>query len=175
MDKSNGENTLASSVQNPTSSFEQAAQKARDLPQAPGVYLIKDAKGRVIYVGKAKNLRSRASSYFQKGAAEELRTATWVHEIADIDYLESESEVDAFARRITANQGRAAEVQQGAERRQELPLPSDHHARRLPARRVYARAEIEKRKTLWSLRRRWQPPRRHPGLAAHFQIPHVLA
>jgi excinuclease ABC subunit C len=50
----------------------------------------------VIYVGKAKNLRNRASSYFHKSASEELRTATWIHEIADIDFLECESEVDAL-------------------------------------------------------------------------------
>ena len=57
---------------------------------------MKDDAGVVIYVGKAKNLRSRASSYFLKGALEEARTATWVHEIADIDCMECESEVDAL-------------------------------------------------------------------------------
>jgi len=76
--------------------FPQAAAKARALPQTPGVYLMKDAAGRVIYVGKAKNLRSRAGSYFSKTAAEELRTAYWVTEICDIDFVECESEVDAL-------------------------------------------------------------------------------
>jgi excinuclease ABC subunit C len=57
---------------------------------------MKDAAGLVIYVGKAKNLRARASSYFSKTAAEELRTAYWVTEICDIDYVECESEVDAL-------------------------------------------------------------------------------
>jgi len=57
---------------------------------------MKDAAGRVIYVGKAKNLRSRASSYFLKAAADERRTANWVHEICDADYVECESEVDAL-------------------------------------------------------------------------------
>ena len=47
-----------------------AAAKVRRFPQTPGVYLMKDAAGRVIYVGKAKNLRSRAGSYFLKAAAE---------------------------------------------------------------------------------------------------------
>jgi excinuclease ABC subunit C len=60
------------------------------------VYLMKDAAGRVIYVGKAKNLRSRAGSYFLKAAAEDRRTADLVREIRDIDYLEAESEVDAL-------------------------------------------------------------------------------
>ncbi|MCA9152212.1 MAG: hypothetical protein KDA92_23080, partial [Planctomycetales bacterium] len=41
---------------------------------------MKDSAGRVIYVGKATNLRSRAGSYFSKQAAEEPRTSYWVHE-----------------------------------------------------------------------------------------------
>jgi len=73
-----------------------AAEKVRGFPQTPGVYLMKDAAGRVIYVGKAKNLRSRAGSYFLKAAAEDRRTADLVREIRDIDYLEAESEVDAL-------------------------------------------------------------------------------
>ncbi len=76
--------------------FRRAATKVREFPQTPGVYLMKDAAGVVIYIGKAKNLRSRASSYFLRGAAEEPRTAHWVHEIGDIDCLECESEVDAL-------------------------------------------------------------------------------
>lgn len=75
--------------------FRRAAAKVREFPQKPGVYLMKDADSRVIYVGKAKNLRSRAGSYFLKGAEEEWRTAPWVHEICDVDYIVCESEVDA--------------------------------------------------------------------------------
>jgi excinuclease ABC subunit C len=73
-----------------------AAEKVRSFPHSPGVYLMKDAAGRVIYVGKAKNLRSRAGSYFLKAAAEDSRTARLVVEIRDIDYLEAESEIDAL-------------------------------------------------------------------------------
>jgi excinuclease ABC subunit C len=50
----------------------------------------------VIYVGKATNLRSRAGSYFLKAAAIDTRTADWVRDIADADYIECESEVDAL-------------------------------------------------------------------------------
>ncbi|MGA2066320.1 MAG: excinuclease ABC subunit UvrC [Thermoguttaceae bacterium] len=74
----------------------QAARKARSLPQTPGVYLMKDAAGQVLYVGKAKNLRARAGSYFLKAAAEDPRTARLVREIRDLDFLEAESEVDAL-------------------------------------------------------------------------------
>ncbi|MFM7206994.1 MAG: excinuclease ABC subunit UvrC [Planctomycetaceae bacterium] len=73
-----------------------AAEKVKSFPQTPGVYLMKDSAGRVIYVGKAKNLRARAGSYFLRAAAEDRRTADLVREIRDIDYLEAESEVDAL-------------------------------------------------------------------------------
>lgn len=73
-----------------------AAEKVRSFPQTPGVYLMKDEAGRVIYVGKAKNLRSRAGSYFLKAATEDPRTAKLVTEIRDIDYLDAESEIDAL-------------------------------------------------------------------------------
>ncbi len=72
------------------------AEKVKQFPAAPGVYLMKDAQGRVIYVGKAKNLRNRASHYFTKAAAEDHRTRDMVPLIADIDFLPADSEVDAL-------------------------------------------------------------------------------
>ena len=62
-----------------------AALKVRNFPHKPGVYLMKDEAGRVIYVGKAKDLRHRAGSYFLKAAAEDPRTSRLVREIRDID------------------------------------------------------------------------------------------
>jgi excinuclease ABC subunit C len=76
--------------------FRRAAAKVRDFPRKPGIYLMKDSAGRVIYVGKAKNLRARAGSYFLKGALAERRTADWVSEIADVDFVECDSDVDAL-------------------------------------------------------------------------------
>lgn len=78
------------------SSFENTANKVRTFPKSPGVYLMKDAAGVVIYVGKATNLRSRAGSYFLKAAAVDQRTADWVKNIADADFMPCESEVDAL-------------------------------------------------------------------------------
>src|SRR5271169_4567335 len=72
------------------------AEKVKQFPAAPGVYLMKDAQARVIYVGKAKNLRNRAGHYFTKAAAEDVRTADLVKLIADVDYIEAQSEVDAL-------------------------------------------------------------------------------
>src|SRR5260370_9493460 len=57
---------------------------------------MKDEQGRVLYVGKAKNLRSRAGHYFTKAAAEDMRTADLVKLIADIDFVPAETEVDAL-------------------------------------------------------------------------------
>jgi len=72
------------------------AAKAKQFPTTPGVYLMKDAQGRVLYVGKAKNLRNRAAHYFLKAAAVDPRTADLVKLIADIDFLPAETEVDAL-------------------------------------------------------------------------------
>ena len=71
-------------------------EKVRTFPTTPGVYLMKDALGRVIYVGKAVNLRSRAGSYFTEAAAVDRRTADLVPEIKDIDFVPTDSEVDAL-------------------------------------------------------------------------------
>jgi len=78
------------------SAYRRAAAKVREFPRTSGVYLMKDAAARVIYVGKAKSLRSRAGSYFLKGAMAERRTAEWVQEIADVDFVATDSEVDAL-------------------------------------------------------------------------------
>jgi excinuclease ABC subunit C len=72
------------------------ADKVKQFPTSAGVYLLKDAQGRVLYIGKAKNLRSRAGSYFQKTAAEDVRIKDWIGEVVDVDFLAAESEVDAL-------------------------------------------------------------------------------
>lgn len=69
-------------------------------PKAPGVYLMKDAKGVVLYVGKAKDLRSRVGSYFQPSAdllaSRGPEIARMACKVADVDFLECETEVDAL-------------------------------------------------------------------------------
>ena len=76
--------------------YRKAAEKVRDFPMEPGVYLMKDAQGRVLYIGKAKRLRARASSYFRRDAAEDSRVGPLVREIRDIDFILAESEIDAL-------------------------------------------------------------------------------
>jgi excinuclease ABC subunit C len=62
-------------------------QKIRTIPTEPGVYLYKNAEGQVIYVGKAKNLRSRVASYFHEGRWTDAKTGTLVREAVDVDYI----------------------------------------------------------------------------------------
>src|SRR5206468_8327903 len=71
--------------------------KIRTLPTAAGVYLYKNAEGEVIYVGKAKNLRSRVSSYFHEGRATDAKTGTLVREAADVDYIVVANNKEALA------------------------------------------------------------------------------
>jgi len=68
----------------------------RNLPARPGVYLHKNAQDKVIYVGKAVNLRSRVRSYFHKSAQEHPKTRRLVEEIADIDFIVADSELEAL-------------------------------------------------------------------------------
>ena len=72
-------------------------QKIRSLPTSPGVYLYKNAEGEVIYVGKAKNLRSRVSSYFHEGRWEDAKTGTLVREAVDVDYIVVANNKEALA------------------------------------------------------------------------------
>jgi len=70
--------------------------KLKSLPAAPGVYLMKDARGDVIYVGKAASLRSRVRSYFQAQAEAERRTQSLVAQIADFEVIQTQTESEAF-------------------------------------------------------------------------------
>ena len=71
-------------------------EQIKTLPQVPGVYLYKNADGQVIYVGKAKNLRSRVSSYFFNVLDPASKTAILVSNISDLSYIEAFSEFEAL-------------------------------------------------------------------------------
>lgn len=75
-------------------------EKIRALPDGPGVYLMKDRLGRIIYVGKAKSLKKRVSTYFHAGRIHALRhqpkIRTLIEMIADFDILEVKSEPEAL-------------------------------------------------------------------------------
>lgn len=80
--------------------IEALRETIRRFPKSPGVYLMKDARGRVLYVGKAKDLRARVSSYF-RDSADLLGTrgpeiARMASEVTDVDFLDMDTEVDAL-------------------------------------------------------------------------------
>lgn len=66
------------------------------LPTKPGCYLMKDSDGKVIYVGKAVNLRNRVRSYFHSGAQAHPRTHRLVQKIVDIEWIVVDSELEAL-------------------------------------------------------------------------------
>ena len=70
--------------------------RIKNLPAKPGVYIFKNAEGRVIYVGKAKSLRNRVSSYFHADSGDSPKTRLLVREIMDMDYVLAGSELEAL-------------------------------------------------------------------------------
>jgi len=71
-------------------------EKYSQSPHSPGVYLMKDAKGKIIYVGKAKDLKKRLSSYFIKRYHQELKTAALLEMVKDFDLIITTSGHEAF-------------------------------------------------------------------------------
>lgn len=70
--------------------------KLLELPTAPGVYFHKDQKGKIIYVGKAANLRNRVRQYFQASRARDTKTELLVADIYDLDWVTVDSEIEAL-------------------------------------------------------------------------------
>jgi excinuclease ABC subunit C len=71
-------------------------EKLASLPDAPGVYVYRDRRGRVLYVGKAKSLKSRVRSYFQQGAQHPPKTEALVSEVQDLELILTSSEREAL-------------------------------------------------------------------------------
>ena len=71
-------------------------EKLQVLPDLPGVYLMKNQRGTVLYVGKAHSLKDRVRSYFQKGASLSPRIESLVQHIADIEWIVTGSDLEAF-------------------------------------------------------------------------------
>jgi excinuclease ABC subunit C len=72
------------------------SEKLQHLPDRPGVYIYSNAAGETIYVGKAKSLRSRVRSYFQPGAQHTPRVARMVTEVADLQFIVVDTEMEAL-------------------------------------------------------------------------------
>ena len=76
--------------------FEELKEKAHSLPLKPGVYIMQDAKNKVIYVGKAKALKNRVSQYFQDSASHTEKTRAMVAQIDHFDVIIADSEFEAL-------------------------------------------------------------------------------
>ena len=74
----------------------QVTPRLKQIPQAPGVYLMKEKGGRVIYIGKAKNLKKRVSSYFVEKKEIFWKTSRLVSKVEDVDYIVTDNEAEAF-------------------------------------------------------------------------------
>jgi excinuclease ABC subunit C len=72
-------------------------ERVAQLPTAPGVYLYKDGEGKILYVGKAKNLRSRVRSYFSEDRLAEAKTGTLITEARDVHFIEVDNNKEALA------------------------------------------------------------------------------
>jgi excinuclease ABC subunit C len=75
----------------------QLKEKVAQLPSRPGVYLYKDGQGTVLYVGKARNLRSRVRSYFSEERLAQAKTGTLIAEARDIHFIEVDNNKEALA------------------------------------------------------------------------------
>ena len=71
-------------------------QKIDHLPAEPGVYIYKNSQGKIIYVGKARSLRQRVRSYFQESRPLDSKTQHLVAEVADLEYIVTDNEVEAL-------------------------------------------------------------------------------
>jgi excinuclease ABC subunit C len=80
----------------PTDRLERLKARLKELPERPGVYLHKNAEGQVIYVGKARNLRSRVASYLVGRGARDTKTMTLISEIDVIDFVTTNNELEAI-------------------------------------------------------------------------------
>ncbi len=151
------------------------AAKVRTFPTGPGVYLMKDDGGNVIYVGKAKNLRIRPSSYFSKDAANDARIRDWIGFIGDVDFIET---ADAIAAMFTE-----ARLIKDIQPKFNKDLKDDKTFPYLQirTREEFPRVEITRKPRRKGVRlygpftQHAAAPPRDPGAAATLPVPHLHA
>lgn len=76
--------------------LEKIKKLLKTIPLTPGVYKMKDEKGEIIYVGKAKSLRNRVAQYFQLSKGQSIKVKKMVEKVCDVDYIETNSELEAL-------------------------------------------------------------------------------
>jgi len=91
--------TSINRILNQSDSVKELRKKVLTLPYEPGVYMMKNKEGKIIYIGKAKNLRKRVLSYFTQSGSSEAsnwKTSKLISKIEDIDFLVTDNEIEAF-------------------------------------------------------------------------------
>ena len=96
----------------------------RQAPESPGVYIMRDGEGTIIYVGKAKVLRNRLLSYFS--GKKEIKTRHLVSRVATIEWVLAGSEYDALIIEKQFYQGTQSQIQYQSEGREDLSLHPHH-------------------------------------------------
>ena len=89
------------------------AEQLKQLPQSPGVYLMKDAEGVILYVGKAVNLRHRVRSYFGGGQKLTPKLQRMVGRVAELDFYVTKSEQEALILELNLKSYRLAASRKG--------------------------------------------------------------
>ncbi len=86
-----------SSINLSTSSTLNLERRLQEIPPEPGVYFMRDASDRILYIGKSKKLRSRVRSYFREGSHHTPRIAMMVRQVVEIEFIVTDSEAEALA------------------------------------------------------------------------------
>src|SRR5262249_19157074 len=150
-------------------------EKVKSFPPRPGVYLMKDAQGRVLYVGQAKNLRNRASHYLTKAAPQDRRTADLVKEIPDLHYLQAHHELPPLPPQPPLHKALPPPLHTAPKEHKSVPHPPTPPRGGSPPREVPPPPPPQGRPPLWPLHQRQEPPRRHAGPPARLPVPHLPA
>ena len=145
------------------------ADRRRELPDEPGVYLFRDARGKVIYVGKANSIRKRVASHFSNPSTRggrDLLPNDRPHRGARRPHR-----VRGAARRAELHQAVQAAVQHPPARRQVLPVHRDQPRRGLPARVLHARAPPPRSGVLRAVQQRQARPLDARGARQGVHVP----
>ena len=148
-----------------------------NLPDQPGVYLMKDAQGRVLYVGKAQSLRNRVRQYWQAGRGSQRAAA---HRVGHRPGRRRREHADRHGQRGAAPRGQPrqalpAALQRPTQGRQVLPVHQGHPGRRLPAHRAHAQAAQRRQPLLRAVRLGEQRRRGDEPHPAPLPVPHLHA
>ncbi|MDE5107918.1 MAG: excinuclease ABC subunit UvrC, partial [Trichodesmium sp. St17_bin3_1_1] len=77
--------------------FERLENRLKEIPQTPGIYLMRDSSERILYIGKSKKLRNRVRSYFRDGKNHTHRISLMIQQIVDIEFIVTDTEAEALA------------------------------------------------------------------------------